>query len=199
MRILNPQSIVFKTAVIYVFLTILNVSIFVLMVFENQLDLIAENAILTSQHKASSLKYRIDNIIGTRADLTTVNINKIIKEASALDIHTITLFSEGGKTFVNVVGSELIDRESADVNELKMINMAITKQGFEDKLFYHHVDRKEKIISLSDLFQSVSVIPQQPIPAECSLAPGLFHGRYAPSRYPPQHIRNRHQPFRPDH
>ena len=145
---MNPQSIVFKTAIIYVFLTILNVSIFVLMVFENQLDLIAENAILTSQHKASSLKYRIDNIIGMKEDLTAVNINKIIKEASTLDITTIALFSEGGKAFVNVVKSKLVPKETADIKELKMINMAITKQGFEDKLYYHHVNRKDKIISL---------------------------------------------------
>ncbi|MBN1757683.1 MAG: HAMP domain-containing protein [Chitinispirillaceae bacterium] len=148
MRIINPQSIVFKTAVIYVFLTILNVSIFVLMVFENQLDLIAENAILTSQHKASSLKYRIDNIIGAGKDLTAVNINKVIKEASSLDISTLALFSEGGKSFVNVVDGKLIEKDAADINELKMINMAITRQGFEDKLFYHSVDRKEKRISL---------------------------------------------------
>ncbi|MBN1308607.1 MAG: HAMP domain-containing protein [Chitinispirillaceae bacterium] len=148
MRVINPQSIVFKTAVIYVFFTILNVSIFVLMVFENQLDLIAENAILTSQHTASSFKYRIDNIIAAKEDMTSVNINKIIKESSELDISTMTLFSESGKAFVNVVRSKLVEKETADADELKMINMAITKQGFEDKLFYHHVNRRDKVISL---------------------------------------------------
>jgi GGDEF domain-containing protein len=148
MRIFNPQSLVFKTVLIYIFLTILNVSIFVLMVFENQLDLIAENAILTSQHKASSLKYRIDNIIGTGSDLTPVNINKIIKDASELGIQTIALFNEGGKIYVNIVRNRIIEKNTADLDELKMINMAITKQGFEDKLFYHHVKRKEKLINL---------------------------------------------------
>jgi len=148
MRILNPQSIIFKTVLIYIFLTILNVSIFVLMVFENQLDLIAENAILTSQHKASSLKYRIDNVVGVGKDLTAVAINKIIKDASELGVQTIALFSESGKTYVNVVRNRIIPKETADINELKMINMAITKQGFEDKLFYHHLKRKEKLIIL---------------------------------------------------
>jgi len=148
MRIVNPQSIVFKTVLIYIFLTILNVSIFVLMVFENQLDLIAENAILNSQHTASSLKYRIDNIVGLGKDLTAVQINKIIKDASELGIQTIALFSEGGKAYINVVRNRIIAKETADINELKMINMAITKQGFEDKLFYHHVKRKEKLILL---------------------------------------------------
>jgi len=55
MKGFNSKSIIFKTAVVYLFLTILNISIFILMVFENQLDLIAENAILNSQHKGTNL------------------------------------------------------------------------------------------------------------------------------------------------
>lgn len=134
--------------VIYVFLTILNISIFVLMVFENQLDLIAENALLTSQHKGTSLKYRIDNNIGVDNDLTEVVINRILKDVSELGIETIALFSEGGTVYVNVEHGKVVAKEIADINELKMINMAITRQGFEDKLFYHYVNRKDKTISL---------------------------------------------------
>lgn len=148
MKVFNPQSIAFKTAILYVFLGILNTTVFILMVFENQLDLIAENSILTSQHKASSLKYRIDNILAGHADLTAVNINKILKDASRLDISTIALFGESGNTFVNVVGNTLVEKENADIEELKLINIAITKQGFEDKLFHHLVSRKEKVITL---------------------------------------------------
>jgi GGDEF domain-containing protein len=148
MKGISTKSILFKTAVIYVFLTVLNVSIFIMMVFENQLDLIAENAILTSQHKGSGLKYRIESIIQSTKELSTVNINKILKECSTLGIHDIVLFSEGGKVFVSVVNNEAITRDDADIEELKMINTAITRQGFEDKLFYHNVNRKEKTISL---------------------------------------------------
>ncbi len=148
MRGFNTKSINVKTAIAYVLLTILNVSIFVLMVFENQLDLIAENSILNSQNKGTGLKYRIDNIIKTESDITTVVINKILKDAGALGISNLTLFSEGGKVFVNMVNNKIVEKKTAEVNELKMINMAITKQGFEDKLFFHNVDRKEKSIDL---------------------------------------------------
>jgi GGDEF domain-containing protein len=148
MKGISTKSILFKTAIIYVFLTILNVSIFVMMVFENQLDLIAENAILSSQHKGSGLKYRIENILQSTKELSTVNINKILKESSTFGIFDIVLFSEGGKVFVSVVNNEMVKREDANIDELKMINTAITRQGFEDKLFYHEVDRKEKSISL---------------------------------------------------
>ncbi|NLW31799.1 MAG: HAMP domain-containing protein [Fibrobacter sp.] len=148
MKVFNTRSIIFKTAIIYVFLTILNVSIFVLMVFENQLDLIAENAILNSQHTGSSLKYRIDNILNMEKDLTSVHVNKIIKEAGSLGINNITLYNENGKVFVNIINSKIVDKEVADLSDLKMINMAITKQSFEDKLFYHSVNRKERSITL---------------------------------------------------
>ncbi|MDG5814821.1 HAMP domain-containing protein [Chitinispirillales bacterium ANBcel5] len=144
----NTKSIFFTTAVIYLFLTVLNVTIFIIMVFENQLDLIAKNAILSSQHTASSLKYRIDNIVNNTGLLNSSNINLILKEATTLNIHNLTLYTEGGKIFVEVVENNITGRESADMDELRLINMAITRQGFEDKLFYHDVDKDNRKIML---------------------------------------------------
>lgn len=118
------------------------------MVFENQLDLIAENAILSSQHKGTNLKYRIDNVIGTDNKMTTDIVNKILKDATSLGIGNLTLFSESGKVFVSVLKNKIVEKQTAEINELKMINMAITRQGFEDKLFFHSVDKKHRIISL---------------------------------------------------
>jgi GGDEF domain-containing protein len=148
MKGFTQNSIVIKTAVVYLFVTILNVSIFVLMVFENQLDLIAENAIIASQLKASNFKYRIDNILTADNDLSVVNVNKILREASSLDIKDITLFSEAGKIFVDINDNQQTNRDEANVSEMKNINMAVTKRGFEDKLFYHVVDRTAKRINL---------------------------------------------------
>jgi diguanylate cyclase (GGDEF)-like protein len=148
MKSISLHSIIFKTALIYFFLTILNISIFVLMVFENQLDLIAENSILNSQHTGSSLKYRIDHIIGNANDLTPATINRIIKEAATLRITDLAVYSENGKAFVDIVNNQITDKQKAGMDELRMINMAITKQGFEDKLFYHSVNRQTKTITL---------------------------------------------------
>ncbi|MFP4416701.1 MAG: HAMP domain-containing protein [Chitinispirillaceae bacterium] len=145
---LRAKSLIFKTGLIYFFVTILNVSVFVLMVFENQLDLIAENAILNSQHKGSTLKYHIDKIVAGEGSISTVTINKILKEANFLGIRTITLFSEAGKVFVSIQQNQKVDKEEASTEQLKMINMAITKRSFEDKLFYHKVHNKQKTIDL---------------------------------------------------
>ena len=148
MRGVSSNSIIVRTITAYAFVTILTVSVFVLMVFENQLDLIAENAIITSQLKASNFKYRIDNVLAADHELSVVNLNKMLREASSLDITNIAIFSESGKIFVEIASGKQTGRSEASIDEIKNINMAVTKQGFEDKLFYHLVDRKSKQISL---------------------------------------------------
>jgi diguanylate cyclase (GGDEF)-like protein len=148
MTYFNTRSIGFKTALMYLLLTVLNISIFVLMVFENQLDLIAENAILSSQHTAASLKARIDRITAGGGELSPVTINKIIKEAVALHIGDLMIFGENGSVFVDVSNNTIGNRKAASVDELKTIKMAITRQGFEGRLFSSTVNRQQKTILL---------------------------------------------------
>ncbi|MDD5675727.1 MAG: HAMP domain-containing protein [Chitinivibrionales bacterium] len=148
LMIIPSKSLFFKTAIIYAFVTIFNVAIFIIMVFENQLDLIADNAIMNSKLTGSNLKYRIDKILGPAGDITVVNINKILKEANALGIKDLTVFNEEGDVFVDIKDNKPTAKQKADVNDLRMINMAITKRGFEDKLFFHTVHKKTHTIDL---------------------------------------------------
>jgi diguanylate cyclase (GGDEF)-like protein len=148
MKGIGTKSLIVKTGVIYLLLTVLNISIFILMVFENQLDLISENAILNSQNKGTSLKYHIDNVLKSGSSLSKTVLKKIGRDAMALGITDLIVFSESGRIFMELEDNKLTDRENANSPELRMINMAITKQGFEDKLFYHSVHKKEKTIDL---------------------------------------------------
>jgi len=145
---IHTRSIVFKTFVSYLFITIINVSIFVLMVFENQLDMIAENAVLQAQHKASNLHTKIQRIVGEDSQIERSTISDIFREAQALGISNVTLFDETGKVYANLVDQQIQGRSDASIEELKMINMAITKRGFEDKLYYHEIDKKNNTVSL---------------------------------------------------
>ncbi len=144
----NTKSIIFKTALIYMAITILNVTVFNIMVWENQTGLIMENAVLTSLHKGSSLKYRIDNIVQNRGNISSVNINKILNECRSLGIRDITIFDESGNVFVSISNNKKSESKVASAEDLKMINKAITRQSFEDKLFCHNVDKKNKRIEL---------------------------------------------------
>jgi serine phosphatase RsbU (regulator of sigma subunit) len=53
-----------KSVVLFVVLTILNIAVFVFMVFENQMELIAKNAELASKDKGITLKLRIEGVVG---------------------------------------------------------------------------------------------------------------------------------------
>lgn len=145
---INTKSIMFKAAVVYIFVTLLNVTVFNVMVWENQTGLIMDNAILNSQHKGSAIKYRIDDVVKSADEFTENSVKKINKNATELQIGDITLFQENGTVFSSVKDGEKIEKTEASASELRMINMAITKQGFEDKLFYHKVDKKNKKIAL---------------------------------------------------
>ncbi len=147
MRI-NTKSIIFRTALIYLVITLLNISVFVLMVFENQLDLIAENAILNSQRIGFNTKHRIDDILNREEDLSEVNLQRIVREAKILGIDTMTLFSERGAALKTINSGHETQRDRASPEELKMINMAITKKDFEQKLFYHEIHRDGRLINL---------------------------------------------------
>ena len=145
---ISTKSIVFRTVLIYIFLTVFNVTVLNLMIFVNQTSLIVDNAKLSSQHRGSSLRYRIETIINSSGDLSEININKILKESSALGITDISIFDESGKAFVDVQNGQTTSKTQADDKELKMINMAITKRDFEEKLFYHDVNRATNSIDL---------------------------------------------------
>ncbi len=146
---INTKSIVFRTTLLYVVITLLNVSVFVLLIFENQMDLIAENAILNSQHKGSNLKYRIDNIIDGKGELNHANIDKILLVSSRLGVETISLFTEDGNVYAAIKDGNPLKKEEAATDEIfKLISIAIAKRDFEDKLFFHRVKKKENRIDL---------------------------------------------------
>ncbi len=145
---INTKSIIFKTALIYVVVTVLNVTIFNIMVWENQTGLIMENAVLSSMHKSSRLKYQVDNIIQNSGELTATNLRKIMNEVAPLGIRDITIFNESGKIYVSIENNKQVKRKEASIEELKMINTAITKQSFEDKLFCHKIHKKDRKIDL---------------------------------------------------
>jgi serine phosphatase RsbU (regulator of sigma subunit) len=62
----SDSVVTFKSIVLFTVLTILNVSVFVFMVFENQMDLIAKNAELESKDKGVMLKIKVEEIIAGR-------------------------------------------------------------------------------------------------------------------------------------
>jgi diguanylate cyclase (GGDEF)-like protein len=142
------NTLAFKTTLFYIVVTLINITVFIAMVFENQLDLITENTVLNSEMKGTSLKFRTDNIIGPLNEIDKNVLNKILKEAKFLGINEITVFEENGTILVEVKEGKFSSRKTAESYEIEWINKGITRSGFEDKIFTHKIRRKDKIIEL---------------------------------------------------
>lgn len=140
------KSIVFKVAIVYVVVTILNVTLFNMMLWENQTELIMDNAILESQHKGTAVKYLIDRVIQDSLPLSPNVIKELTKEAKGVDIQEYKLFSDGGRLiFSRQKGSA---KEEVTAYDQRMVNMALTKKSFEGRLFTHELHEDERAIDL---------------------------------------------------
>jgi hypothetical protein len=109
---LNTKSMVFKSAIIFLLLTVLNITVFTLMVFENQVDLIIENAVLNSQIIASRVQFQIeetvlglDTVDQVSEDFTLSDRlqDRIYSVVTAAGIEDFTLYNEDGRIMGNYV------------------------------------------------------------------------------------------------
>lgn len=143
---INLKSIVFKVSILYIVITVLNVTVFNMIVWENQTELIMDNAILESEHKGTGIKYIIDNIVQDTNDLSSDLIKRIKSEALLLQIGEFDLFSEYGEVIYSRRKGGAKKRASA--LDQRMINTALTKTSFEGRLFSHELHQKERTIDL---------------------------------------------------
>jgi GGDEF domain-containing protein len=145
------QSILFRTALIYLVLTLLNITVFILLVFENQLDLISENAVLASLNTGSALKYALDTIAGGKNPLDESTFLKIDAMASRVGAVGLSVFSEEGKALYrspSAASRKGEGSQAATAEEFTTINTAIMKRDFEDRLFYHRIDKAKRNVEL---------------------------------------------------
>ncbi len=145
---LRKKTLAYKAAIPYVIMTLVNITVFVTMVFENQMDLISENAVLNSEKRGINLKFRTDNIMAGKTAFDNTVLRQILKEARFLGIQDLTVFEENGDIRVDIQNGHAIARKQATPDEIKWISKAITKATFGDRIFAHEINRKEKAIRL---------------------------------------------------
>jgi diguanylate cyclase (GGDEF)-like protein len=122
---------------LYVLLVVLTLSVLVVMIFENQLDLIAENAVLSSR------------IVGERVRSILANEDETetrLELLSAFDVDRLALYSELGVLRSTVLGDGF--PAEAEAQLLRNINTAITRRDFENQSFYHELDYEQRRVEL---------------------------------------------------
>lgn len=137
------NSLVSKFVTIYIIITIINVTVLNIVVWENQTELIIKNASHESQYKGAGLKYIVDNQVHYTGALTDSVIQKIVDESHSLDITSIKIYRENGELLTS---SESSQETSPYI--LRMINRAITKQSIENRIFAYKLKEKERTIDL---------------------------------------------------
>jgi GGDEF domain-containing protein len=116
-------------------LIVATISILLIMVFENQLDLIADNAVLESR------------VLGSRLSSTLVGTELSDVDDAFLDsfrIQRLIVFSDTGDTIARIRG----DGETAHPEDLRNISMAIARRDFENRSFYLDLDYDARRVSL---------------------------------------------------
>ena len=144
------SSILFRTALAYLVITVLNITVFVLLVFENQIDLISQNAVLSSLNAGTAIKFSLDAFAADRTTLDAPVYRRIEDLAVKAGVVRTTVFGEDGKVlFRSGIGrSGSAEAGTATPEEFTAINAAILKRDFEAKLFSHSIDMAGRTVEL---------------------------------------------------
>ena len=143
---IRRNSLSYKTAILYIVLTVLITSIFNFIIWENQSDLITRNQQLISENQSVRLKQLFVKQRDLIKDKKDPEAYKRIAEAAARDGFTeLTVFTEKGELLYHrgTTAAPKVDPE-----EKIVINRAIAKSELEDKEFYHDIHIDERLINL---------------------------------------------------
>jgi diguanylate cyclase (GGDEF)-like protein len=143
------NSIAYKATISYLILTILNVSLFTFMIFENQLDLISENTLLQSESKSTNIRIKMDAILQNKKSISPEVIAQVQKEFRYLGIKEFAIFQEDCEIINESKNGKTVGKKrKSSKKEISCVIKSIQKLSFENRIFYHDLNRKAKIISL---------------------------------------------------
>jgi GGDEF domain-containing protein len=146
---LKKNSLSYKTTISYLILTVLNVSLFTIMIFENQFDLISQNTTLNSETKSNSIRMKMDAALSDSKDFTSELFANVQKELKFIGIHRFSIFRENCEVIADAAEGKIESTtRQAEKDEIAGIVKAIQKNSFENKIFYHTIDRANSQIQL---------------------------------------------------
>ncbi len=143
---IRRNSLSYKTAILYIILTVLITSIFNFIIWENQSDLITRNQQFISENQS----VRFKQIFARQRDLLKDKHNpepyKKVAEAVAQEgVMEMTVYTEQGEMLYHR-GTKAAP--AVDAEEQVVLNRVVAKSELEDKEFYHDIHIKERLINL---------------------------------------------------
>lgn len=124
------RSLAFRTGLMYVVMTLLLISLFVVMIFENQLDLILQNAVLKTQDQSRRILSTLEAVLG-QGENATLDLERARQVLRDLGLTSYRLFSEGGE--VLLASGDAPTAPWATAEEFRELNEVLTRRAFEGK------------------------------------------------------------------
>lgn len=135
-------SLALRVSLAYALLVLLSVSVLLVMIFENQMDLIAQNATLRSRLLGQQLGVSL-----SEGDLDQLDDEFL----DTLGIAGLVVYEESGeaiRTIRDIHGAVVQSGGAIDPEVLRYIGMALARQNFEFRSFYHVLDSDTRRVSL---------------------------------------------------
>lgn len=130
------KSLLFRVGVLYFILLISNITVMVVMVFENQVDLIAQNAILNS--RLIGLQFR-DTF---RGETLSQPDEELLR---SYNVSSFQVYAGDGQPITEQWGTEVRRSEQKRTTE---IHAALTRRDFENRSFHHVLDYDNRRLDL---------------------------------------------------
>ncbi len=143
---IRRNSLSYKTAILYIVLTVLITSIFNFIIWENQSDLITRNQQLISENQSVRFKHIFARERDQLKDKRNPEPYKRVAAAVAKEgVTEMSVFTESGEVLFHS-GTAAVAKP--DGEEKLVLNRVIAKSELEDKEFYHDIHIQERLINL---------------------------------------------------
>ncbi len=139
------QSLALRSALLYAVLVVLTISIMVVMIFENQSELIAENAVLNSRLIGSGLSESLQDLdldAPSAVDLSEVQL----AELESYGVQRIVIYHEDGRYLTSLLPGQAAT--DAGGERLIQLHTAITTRDFQNRSYHHVLHRDKRRVDL---------------------------------------------------
>lgn len=144
------NSITLKFMLTYFIATSFIILSLSLLIFENQINLISENSLLRSLELGNEIKELSQELSHNINNNSTALIEALMTK-KYLNINYIHIFNSKGETMNSTKPNDITLNSSA---KFKSIQLALTKNEFQNSGYHHDLDLEKRII---DLFIPVSI------------------------------------------
>lgn len=143
---IRRNSLSYKTAILYIVLTVIIASVFNFIIWENQSDLITRNQQLISETQSVKLRQSLSRqAVNVKDKRAPEPYKKVAEAAQEQGVPEMTVFAENGDVLYHR-GTKSYPKATEE--DKVLLNRTIAKAALEDKEFYHDIRMAERLIHL---------------------------------------------------